>query len=142
MQRARIAVLGATILALGSAWHSAGHVWRRIGSDYRTYAPETAVTREHAAATAFGLDGYIFDWYRNFLVKGDRFYVQVDQGHNPDVVRMFAGYYLLPAVEVADPSEATTIVSYFTDPSTLGLHYLTQQRNGLQPIFVSRLKPP
>ena len=55
---------------------------------------------------------------------------------------MFAGYDLLPAVEVADPSQATVVISYWTDPNTLGIHYVTQREAGLQPIFVSRISAP
>jgi hypothetical protein len=142
MKPARIAVAAAVVLALVSAWHSGAHMWQRVQNDYRTYSPYTPTERKHAAATAFGLDGDIFDFYADFLGRGDRFYVQVDAGHNPDAVRMFAGYYLLPAVEVGDPSRATVVISYWTDPGTLGIHYLTQREAGLQPIFVSRISAP
>ncbi|HWE80885.1 MAG TPA: hypothetical protein VG265_04495 [Gaiellaceae bacterium] len=142
MQRARIVVAAAVILALYSAWHSGGHIWHRIASDHNAFAALAPIDRLRAPATTIGVEGYTFDWYRNFLVKGDRFYVQVDNGHNPFQVRLLAGYYLLPAVEVAEPSQANVIVSYYTDPNALGLHYVTQQEAGLQPIFVSRVAEP
>lgn len=139
---ARVVVGGAIALALASAWHSGRHVWHRIQGDRQTFAAYTPLDRIHAPATWVQLNGDIFDWYAQHLAKGDRFYVQVDAQHDPRVVRMLAGYYLLPAVEVDSPSQATVIVSYFTDPSTLGIRFLTQEQAGAQPIFVSRINAP
>jgi hypothetical protein len=142
LQPARVVATAAVALALVSAWHSGGRVWSLIESDHATYSAFTPRERVYEPAAGVGLDGDIFAFFADFVTRGDRFYVQVDQGHTPDLVRMLAGYWLLPAVEVDDLSKATVVISYFDDPSTLGLHYLTQQEAGLQPIFVSRIKPP
>jgi hypothetical protein len=142
VQPARVAVGAATVVSLASVWHSGGHVWRRIETDHRTFSSLTERQRVQAPATGVQLDGNIFDWYAHFLAKGDRFYVQVDAEHIPRVVRMLASYYLLPAAEVDDPSRATVVISYQADPSTLGVHYLTQAQAGAQPLFVSRIRPP
>jgi hypothetical protein len=138
----RVVAAVATVLALVSAWHSGRHMWHRVQEDYSTYSAYTPLERVHAPATWVQLDGNTFDWYAQFLTRGDRVYIQVDAEHEPRVVRMLAGYYLLPAVEVDDPSQATVVVSYYADPSTLGIHFLTQQQAGEQPIFVSRISSP
>jgi hypothetical protein len=132
----------AIVLALASAWHSGRHVWHRIAQDHATFAAYTPVERTHAPAAWVGLDANVFDWYAKYLAKGDRFYLQVPPQYEPRVVRMLAGYYLLPAAEVEDPSEATVVVSYYADPNTLGIRYLTQQEAGAQPYFVSRISAP
>jgi hypothetical protein len=139
---AALATVAATLVALASAWHSGSHVWSRIAGDYSAFSAYTAADRLHAPTASVGLEGQIFDWYSQHLTKGDRFYVQVDAEHDPGFVRMVAGYYLLPAVEVATPSQATVVLSYWTNPNALGIHYLTQTEAGLQPIYVSRIGAP
>jgi hypothetical protein len=142
MQRVGVAAAAATVLALASGWHSGRHVWHRIQQDHATLSAYTPVERTHAPATWVGIDATIFDWYRQYLAKGDRFYLQVDPQHDPHIAQMLAGYYLLPAAEVSDPSSATVVVSYFSNPNTLGLHFLTQEQAGEQPLFVSRISAP
>ena len=132
----------ATVLALVSAWHSGRHVWHRIQDDRRVYSAYTPTDRENAPAVAVGLDGDIFAWYAQYVGAGDRFYVQVPADHDPRLVRILAGYELLPGVEVDRPSQATVIVSYYADPDALGLHYLTEEQAGAQPLFVSRVSAP
>ena len=39
----------ASAVALYSAWHSGGHVWRQLNSEYRTYAAYTPTERRHSA---------------------------------------------------------------------------------------------
>jgi hypothetical protein len=143
-----LVVAGATALALYSAWHSGGHVLRRAADDHRTYAGYTALQRQHAAIDAIPLPSDIFDFYAAYVERGDRIYFQVlESGFGswadlPTAVSAAGRYYLLPAVAVGDLADATVVVSYEADPNTLGVHYITQVRAGLQPIFVSRIRPP
>ena len=138
----RLIVGGAIVLALASALHSGRHVWQRIKGDREVFSGLSATARLQAPATALQIYGYTFDWYAAHLARGDRFYLQIDAEHDPGTVRELASYYLLPAVEVQTPTQATVILSYYTDPSALGLHFITQSQAGAQPIFVSRRGAP
>jgi hypothetical protein len=136
-----------TVLALVSAWHSGRHMWHRLDHDYRTYASMTDVERRHAPLAVLELDGNVFDWYSKYVAPGDRVYYQVlPSGLGtmdlPTAVRFAGSFYLLPAVQVTDPKRATVVVSFMADPKFLHLRFSTQQRSGLQPIFVSRVRAP
>jgi hypothetical protein len=146
--RLSTAILAAvTVLALVSAWHSGRHMWHRLDHDYRTYSGYTDLQRRHAPLAVLELDGAVFDWYAKYLDRGDRVYYQVlPSGLGtmdlPTAVRFAGSFYLLPAVQVTDPKKATVVVSFMADPTFLHLHFITQQRSGLQPIFVSRVRAP
>jgi len=140
-------VAAACVLALVSAWHSGRHMWHRLTDDYAMYSRYTPLERKHAPLTELELDGNIFDWYAKYVAPGDRVYYQVlPSGLGtmdlPTAVRFGGSFYLLPAVQVTDPKKATVVVSYMADPKFLGLHFITQRRAGLQPIFVSRVRAP
>jgi len=140
-------VAAACVLALVSAWHSGRHMWHRLTDDYAMYSRYTPLERKHAPLTELELDGNIFDWYAKYVAPGDRVYYQVlPSGLGtmdlPTAVRFGGSFYLLPAVQVTDPKQATVVVSYMADPKFLGLHFITQRRAGLQPIFVSRVRAP
>jgi len=140
-------VAAACVLALVSAWHSGRHMWHRLTDDYAMYSRYTPLERKHAPLTELELDGNIFDWYAKYVAPGDRVYYQVlPSGLGtmdlPKAVRFGGSFYLLPAVQVTDPKQATVVVSFMADPKFLGLHFITQRRAGLQPIFVSRVRAP
>ena len=123
-------------------------MWRLLGREQRTYAVYTDVQRRHAPIDAMGLSSDIFDFYRQYVVKGDRVYFQVrESGFSSfldyQTAFAYAGrYYLLPALQTTDLKDATVVVTYFEDPKQLHVRYVTQQRAGLQPIFVSRIRAP
>jgi hypothetical protein len=140
-------VAAASVLALVSALHSGPHMWHRLDRDYRTYKAYTPIERQHAPLAELSLDGNIFDWYAKYVGRGDRVYYQVlPSGLGtmdlPTAVEYAGSFYLLPAATVTDPKKATVIVSFMADPIFLHLHFITQQRSGLQPIFVSRVRAP
>jgi hypothetical protein len=138
----------ATAIALASAWHSGGHMWRSLENSYGQYAPYTEKQREHAAIEAMGLPGDIFDYYAQYLLRGDRVYFQSRTGglgafiDLPTAVTYAGRFYLLPARQATSLDDATVVVSFFADPALLHVRFLTQQRAGLQPIFVSRISLP
>ena len=138
----------ATVVALASAWHSGGHMWRLLGAQGRAYASYSDTERRHAALTQIEMPADIFDWYAQYVVRGDRAYYQVlpsGFSHDFDLPAIFgyaARYYLLPAVETTDLAQATIVISYHEDPGLLHVRFITQQRAGLQPIFVSRIGSP
>jgi hypothetical protein len=135
-------------IALYSAWHSGGHVWRRLSADRRTYAAYTSVERRQAPIDSVGLPGDIFDFYTAHLLPGDRFYLQVEPGGYgqffdlPQLVAALGRFYFLPAVQVADVRHATVVISYYANPADLHVHFPTQVEAGLQPIYVSRISAP
>ena len=114
----------------------------------RAYRPYTDIERQHAPLDGLEINGDIFDWYAQYVVHGDRAYYQVLPGgfsHDFDLPAIFgyaARYYLLPAVETTDLAHATIVISYHEDPGLLHVRFITQQRAGLQPIFVSRIRSP
>jgi hypothetical protein len=143
-----ICVAVATVVALASAWHSGRHMWHRLADDRRTFTAYSDEQRLHALLTVDELPPSIFDWYASLLARGDRAYFQVQESgfssfvDVPTAFGLSARYYLLPVVQVTDPRAATVVVSYKADPSLLHLHFVTQQRAGLQLYFVSRIRPP
>ena len=138
----------ATAIALASAWHSGGYMWRSLDQSHRTYRTYTDVQRRHAAIDAFDLPGDVFDFYADYVGRGDRVYLQTRESglssfiDLPTAVRYAARFYLLPAVQTNDLADATVVVTFFDDPSLLHVRYVTQRQAGLQPIFVSRIKAP
>jgi hypothetical protein len=123
-------------------------MWRILDSERHTYAAYSDVDRRRAPVVHLELPADTFDWYASLVGHGDRAYYQVLQSgfsHDFDLPTVFgyaARFYVLPAVEATDPSRATVVLSYHADPSLLPVHYVTQQRAGLQPIFVSRIRAP
>ena len=81
-------------------------------------------------------------------MKGDRVYFQVrESGFSsfydyPTAFAYGARFYFLPALQATRLKDATVVVTYFEDPQQLHVRYITQQRAGLQPIFVSRIRSP
>jgi hypothetical protein len=134
-----------TVLALASAWHSGRHVWRLLASEYRTYSAYTPTQRRHAALDAIPVDS---DYYATYVHRGDRIYFQVPPGglgeffDLPSAVAAAGRLYLLPAVQADSLEDATVVVSYDADPALLHLSYVTQERAGLQLVFVSRIAGP
>jgi hypothetical protein len=143
----RVVIATATVLALVSAWHLGPHMWNRLHHDYVAYRPYTDVERRHAPLGGLELDGYVFDWYAEYLARGDRVYFQVQQSglgtlDLPSAVRLAGEFYLLPAIVVDDLRKATVVVSWLADPGLLHVRFSTQERLGLQLMFVSRVRAP
>jgi hypothetical protein len=138
----------ATVVALASVLHSGGHVWRHLVNQHRVYATYSDTQRRHAPIDALGLPSDLFDFYRQFIVPGDRVYFQVKEGgysqflDYPTAFKYVGRFYFLPALEATDVKDATVVVTYFEDPKALHLRYLTQRQAGVQPIYVSRIRSP
>ena len=138
----------ATAIALASAWHSGGHMWRSLDTGHRLYGAYTDAQRRHAPIDGLGLPSDVFDFYAQYVGPGDRVYFQTRaSGYSsfvdlPTAVRYAGRFYLLPALEARDVADATVVVTFFDDPSSLHVRYATQRQAGLQPIFVSRIRGP
>ena len=144
----RVVVGALTALVLYSAWHTGSHMWARLGQDRATYARYSEYQRSQAVALNLPLTGAPFDFYRAHLVRGDRIFFQVAPGGYgefatlPQIVAAVGRYYLLPAVQVPDLKDATVVLSWEADPARLGVHFVTQAEDALEPFYVSRLKTP
>jgi hypothetical protein len=144
----RIVVSVVTALVLWSAWHSGGHVWRTLAQQRQAFAGLSEYQRRQAVMTSLPLSGPPFDFFRAHLVRGDRIYFNVAPGGYgefdtlPQIIAAVGRYYLLPAVQVPDIKDATVVVSWNLDPALLGIHFVTQSADELQPYYVSRLKSP
>ena len=145
--RDRRAVVGAfaVVVALLSAAHSGGYVWRRLGEDRARYAAMTEAQRRHALVEQLGAPGDPFDFFAANVGRGDRVYYQVRPsglGHFldlPETVEAVGRYYLLPAVSAPDLQDATVVVTWEADPATLHLRFAEQHQAGVQRLFVSRI---
>ena len=146
--RAAVLAAVATVLALASAVHTGPNVWRHLAREQRQYSAYTDTQRRRAPIDALGLPSDVFDFYRQYVGRGDRVYYQVrESGFSsfydlPTAVKFAGRYYLLPALEAKSLDDATVVVTFFDDPNKLGVRYITQQQAGLQPIFVSRIRSP
>ena len=116
-------------------------MWRTMADDYRMYSSLSALERRHAPSDQVRVPGEVFDYYADRVHKGDRIYLQINPGRaRPDAIEAVARFYLLPAVVVGDLADANVIVSFYEDPAQLGVPLQSQERAGLQPIFVSRIE--
>jgi hypothetical protein len=142
----RSVTLLALVLALLSSWHSGGHVWRALRSERLTYDGLSPTEQQHAFITAMTLPPDAFDFYRPFVGKGDRVYYQVSPSGLSSfftleqAIEAAGRFYLLPSVQTGDLDQATVVVSFAADPGLLHRHFITQQREGLQENFVSRIR--
>jgi hypothetical protein len=87
-----------------------------------------------------------FDLFRANVRRGDTVYVLARAGTTvrgvdfPTGARTFARYYLLPAIVVERPEDATVVVGIGRDPRELGLRYRSEQRQ--DPFYVGRVRDP
>jgi hypothetical protein len=138
----------ATVIALASVWHTGERMWRHLDEQRRVYGNYTETQRRHAPLDTMGVPSDIFDFYRQYVGRGDRIHFQVrESGFSsfydlPTAIRFAGHYYLLPAIQAKDLRDATVVVTFFDDPRRLPVRYATQQQAGIQPIFVSRIRAP
>jgi len=138
----------ATVLALGSAWHSGGRLWRQLDAQQGRDASLSDSERQALPFDRIGLPGAAFAFYASLLGPGDRVYFQVgprEHAAKLDLSAAFAAagrFALLPAVQTTSLAEATVVVSYRADPSRLHLSFVTQKEDGSLPVYVSRISSP
>jgi hypothetical protein len=141
-----LAALCALAVAIASVIHTGPKVDRRLRHDRATYAAMSKHDRETLYITSLGLPPDYFDWYAQYVGRGDRLFYQVQPSglgefiDQPHAVEDVGRYALLPAKSVDSLSEANTVVTWNQDPALLGVPFDEQQRLGLQLFFVSRIK--
>jgi hypothetical protein len=123
-------------------------MWRSLENQRRVYGNYTEQQRQRAAIEGLGLPGDVFDYYRQYVHRGDRIYFHIRESglssfiDLPTAVRYAGRYYLLPALQATKLEDATVVVTFFEDPKLLPVRYITEQQAGAQPIFVSRIRLP
>ena len=143
-----LAVAGTVVTAALLGWSIAKdvpHSWSTMRSEHARFAGYSKLEREQAYGALLPLPMSMFDWYRQYLRPGDRYYLQVRNAgfsafiDKATAVRRVAHLYLLPAVEAPDLRHATVVLSWDDDPARLHLRFSEQARLGLQLTFVSRI---
>jgi hypothetical protein len=114
-------------------------------SQHAIYAGYTQARRERAFGMQIPIPMDIFDFWRDGLRPGDRYWIQMPAAafatgaDKRYIARNIAHVYLLPAIEASRPKDATVILTWDADPAALHLHYGLQREAGLQLIFTSRV---
>ncbi len=147
VRRTAAALLAAAAVAalLWSAWKDVPHSWRLMRDQHAEFAHYTRTQRDEAFGALVPIRMDIFEWWRAHLQPNDRYWIQIPHepfSANADkklVVRTIAHLFLLPATEARSLADATIVLSWDADPSTLHLRYLEKDRAGLQLIFATRI---
>ena len=133
-------------LALASAAITLPDTWQFLSDQRNDLADLDAVDRVQAPGFNNRLPVGAFDFFRANVRRGDRVYVLARAGTTvrgvdfPTGARTFARYYLLPAIVVERPEDATVVVAIARDPKELGLTYKSTVRQ--DDFIVSRITDP
>lgn len=146
MSRAAAGVCAA--IALLSAALTLPDTWSWLSDQRRDSEELSAADRFQAAGFSNRLPVGGFDFFRTQVRRGDRVFVLTRPGTSvrgvdfPTAARTFARYYLLPAIVVDDPREASVVVAIGADPRALPLRYASvlEQDNGT--FVVARVRDP
>jgi hypothetical protein len=132
--------------ALASTLKTYPESWRFLNREHAQFSGYTAQDRLEAAAYANGIPIDAFNFFRSHLRRGDRFYVNAppSASFTPGVDRSaalqtFGRYYLLPAIAVTTPAQATVVLSVGEDPKTLGIVFGGVVQDGSNPFWVARV---
>jgi hypothetical protein len=142
---ARIAAAAVVAALAYSGWRDVPHSIDMVRSQHGIYAGYTEAQRERAFGAQIPITMSIFDFWRDGLQPGDRYWIQMPpeafatHANKRYIARNIAHIYLLPAIEASRPADATVVLTWDADPATLHLHYGVQREAGLQLIFTSRV---
>lgn len=141
-----LAALAIVVTSFVSIWIGGSRILPQLRSIHEQYAPVSAYDAARTASGWWGFDARAFDFYRAHLRRQDRYFVQtpagspwgtIDQG---TAVRQYAAFWLVPAVQVEEPSQANVVLSYGADPSALGVKFASVAHiSGRLDIAVARL---
>lgn len=127
MQPPRVAPLVVGVLAFLSAALTFPDTWGWLSEQRAASVELTPVDRVEAAGYKHFLPVEGFNFFRSHVRRGDRYLLLAPEGQSfpgvdrPAAARTFARYYLLPAVLVDDPRDATLVFSLGPDPAAAGL---------------------
>jgi hypothetical protein len=111
---ARALVLVASGAALLSAFFGAYEGLQRMDRARDEYGPLDQAGRESQIEVALGFDSATWERVRSLVHADDRFAVVSDAPEQHEV-RNYAGYSLLPAIQVP-AAEATVVIHYAREP--------------------------
>jgi hypothetical protein len=143
-----LAAVSGVVTAAILAWSIAKdvpHSWSVLRTERADYAGYSQLQRDQSYGAALPLPMNIFDFYREYLRSGDRYFIQIQNGtfgrfiDKETAVRTVGRLYLVPAIEAPDLAHANVVLSWDSDPGLLHLHYTQQARLGQQLVFVSRI---
>jgi hypothetical protein len=121
---AALATLG---VALVSGLKDLPGTWRWLSDQHAQFERLSPQERAQEPGTAQLLPVEAFDFFRSKLGKGDRYYLAVRHGKFTAGVdratagRIFGRFYLLPAIQVAEPANADAVLTIGIDPRSLGV---------------------
>ncbi|HZB23444.1 MAG TPA: hypothetical protein VE444_06320 [Gaiellaceae bacterium] len=135
-------------IALVSTLMTLPDTWSWLSEQHDVSAELSDASRFQAAGFNNRLPVGGFDFFRTHVKRGDRVYVLARAGTStrgvdfPTAARTFARYYLLPAIVVDDPADATVIVTVARDPRELGLRYTSVLEQDGGTFTVARVSDP
>ena len=124
---AGVAAVAAFVVAIGSGINDLPNTWNWLSRQHAQFAGLSPAERAQEPGTAQLLPVDAFDFFRSNLKPGDRFYIAASHGGYEAGVdratarRIFGRFYLLPAIQVDDPSKADVVFTVGVRPSTLGV---------------------
>jgi hypothetical protein len=147
LRTVRLALAGLlAATALASTLRSYPESWRFLHREHAQFSGYTPQDRLEAAAYANGIPIDAFNFFRAHLRGDDFFFVSApaSASFTPGVDRSatlqtFGRYYLLPAIAVATPSQATVVLSVGQDPKALGIPLAEVVQDGPNPFWVARV---
>ena len=146
--RAAVALVAAlsVVAALAySGWRDVPHSWDMIRAQQSIARGLTQAQRERAFGVRIPMPMDIFDFWRDGLRPGDRYWIQMppapfaSDADKRYIARNIAHVYFLPAIEASSPADATIVLTWDADPNALPLKYSEQREAGLQLIYISRV---
>ena len=145
----RVAAAGVcAAIALVSTAMTLPDTWSWLSEQREVSAELSDASRFQAAGFNNRLPVGGFDFFRTHVKRGDRVYVHAREGTSvrgvdfPTAARTFARYYLLPAIVVDDPADATVVVTVARDADELGLRYASVLEQDDGTFTVARVSDP
>ena len=120
--------------------------WDWLSSQHAQFAPLSAQERAQEPGTAQLLPVDAFDFFRSKLRDGDRYYIAAKRGgfetgvDRATASRIFARYYLLPAIQVDDPRNADIVFTVGVDPHSLGVGLARTEKFSGGNYFAARVR--
>ena len=127
MTAVRAAVVVAFAVALVSGAKDYRATWHWLRGQRAQFVHFSATERRQEPGVAQLLPVDAFEFFRSHLRKGDEYVVEAQpKGFQTGVdaaqaTRIFSRYYLLPAIQVADPANADFVISVGLDPHSAGV---------------------
>lgn len=124
---AAASAVAALLVAVGSGVNDFPGTWDWLSSQHADFAHLSPTERRQEPGTAQLLPVDAFDFFRSKLRDGDRYYVAARRGgfetgvDRATASRIFARYYLLPAIQVDAPNDADVVFTVGVEPKSLGV---------------------